>query len=411
MTDFAEQALVEDGTLPPDDFHDSIDRIQEVAHYELEIPSDIVPRLEKRATNLLTDPALLREAVAALAVGHLVIQGPPGTGKSTLARLLCEAFGADYLLVTAHEEWSSFEVIGRHELRVDKNGNEEIVGVNGFFTEAAIQCAGAFVRHADNEEEAQATWLIIDELNRAQPDKAFGELFSVLGTNEPVPITLPHQPTGNNILVTPRRFRLIATLNSVDKQFVNALSQGLRRRFSFVTMDIPPKRKDGEEWGSESSDASIAAREFRVVVDAASERMANRLTSDGSESVAAKAAELRSLLVGDARPFIESIFNLAELVRYSGADSDLPFVPIGTASLIDTVELFLSMAWLDGLAPKAYGTAVDWAVSVKLVPLLDVGTANRAQLVRLADSLPSTLQTRTKQETLRVASDGLHYVA
>ena len=73
--------------------------------------------------------------------------------------------------------------------------------------------------------------MLIDELNRAYIDRAFGELFSVLGTDEITPIVLPYQDEGNRVIVTPKRFRIIATINTLDRQFVNSLSQGLKRRF------------------------------------------------------------------------------------------------------------------------------------------------------------------------------------
>ena len=134
--------------------------------------------------------------------------------------------------MTAHEDWTVFDVVGRLELSITAERKEEIRPVNGFFTEAVIRCANNIVRHFDEPEEPQAEWLLIDELSRAHLDKAFGELFTVLGTDDLVPITLPHQKPGNRDLVIPRRFRIIATLNSVDRQFVNSLSQGLRRRFT-----------------------------------------------------------------------------------------------------------------------------------------------------------------------------------
>ena len=86
----------------------------------------------------------------------------------------------------------------------------------------------------------QATWLLIDELNRAHPDKSFGELLSVLGSDDLVKVTLGYRRGSDNVLVGPRRFRIIATINSIDKQFVNGLSEGLRRRFTFLTVDVPP---------------------------------------------------------------------------------------------------------------------------------------------------------------------------
>ena len=107
------------------------------------------------------------------------------------------------------------------------------------------------MKHFDTPSEPQAEWLLVDELNRAYLDKAFGELFTVIGTDELIPITLPHQRVGNRELVIPRRFRMIGTINSVDRQYVNSLSQAIRRRFTFVTVDIPTRRQSGENWSLE----------------------------------------------------------------------------------------------------------------------------------------------------------------
>lgn len=400
MSEASAQDLIKNRAMWPDDFHDCIPRIDEVAALDLSVPDDLGARIAGAAGGLLVDPEFLEECAIALIAGNIVLQGPPGTGKSTLARALASAFNADLLSVTAHDDWSTFEVIGRQELRVDENNNEEIASVNGHFTEAVIQCAGNIPRHVDNPSNKQATWLLIDELNRAHPDKAFGELFSVLGADEPVDIALGYQKKGNDVLVVPRRFRIIATINSIDKQFVNALSQGLRRRFTFLTFDIPPRRGDGEQWGTQ---ASLATREYAVVTGLAVDRAARR--------TGRPAAELRAHLDHqDVRPLVEGLFEMVERVRYAIGDSEEPFIPVGTAPLIDTIELFLIRSNHGGLAAPTAGTSLDWAMSVKLVPLFDAGSVNRDKLAHLADTMSAPFDVLTRRTMLEIESDGLFYV-
>jgi MoxR-like ATPase len=399
MTEVGERTLVDEGALPPDDFHDAIERIREVAAYDLEIPPDLNARLEAATAGLLIDPETIQSAALALATGHLVLQGPPGTGKSTLARALAQAFHVTVLPYTAHSEWSTFEVIGRQEL-ISEDGVEGIVPVNGAFTEAAVRCAGQVVRHFDAPEEPQATWLLIDELNRAQADRAFGELFSVLGTRDLVAVTLGFQREGNRELVTPRRLRIIGTVNSVDRQYVNGLGQGLRRRFSFVTVDIPKKRAEGEVWGAVGADASLAAQEFFVVARAAADRVASRsLPSEGNEGPSAET--LANQLLVDELVMSSALFDLVERIRYAQVG---PNIRIGTAQLIDTVELYLASRVLrPNVTP---GSALDWAAATRLAPLLDSDTISPVELLDFAATLGEPFGNLFARELKVIAAAG-----
>jgi hypothetical protein len=319
---------------------------------------------------------------------------------------LCRAYHCSFLPVTAHEDWTTFEVVGRQELRVGAEGSEQTIPVNGFFTEAVIRCAGAIVTHFDDPAEPQAVWLLIDELNRAHLDKAFGELFTVLGTDEPVTITLPHQRIGNCELVTPVRFRIVATLNSVDRQFVNSLSQGLKRRFTFVTVDVPPRRDKGEEFGD---GASLAAREFRVVIERAISRVTRRLVSGSDEANAALKKQL-DFAHGDAREYLILLFELAERTRYAAKNANVPYLPIGTAQLIDTVELFVSRSHAERAPVDRLGAILDWAASAKLAPLFDADTVNPAALDQFAGTLTDPFTNRFRRELRQIVAAGTYFV-
>lgn len=410
MTNVPQEELVDEGALPPDDFHDAIERIREVADYRLIIPPDLVVHLEKETGHLLLDRTLLPAAASALQVGHLVLQGPPGTGKSSLARALCRAFHCSMLPVTAHEDWTTYEVIGRQTLIVDENGHEKITPTNGFFTEAVIRCAGQIVRNFDDPAEPQATWLLIDELNRAHLDRAFGELFTVLGTDELLPITLQYQIEGNQELVTPRRFRLIATLNTVDRQFVNSLGQGLKRRFTFLTVDVPSRRDENEPWGSDQPDASPGSLEFSVVAERAAARVAERRAATEDIDADIERDRLTQFLLDDARHILEFLFDFTEKVRYASKGAEQPYLPIGTAHLIDTVELFLSRVLMGDLDQTSFHRAMDWAVSVKLAPLFDTDTISPGGLEEFANSLEDPFNSLTRRELLQIVAVGQYYV-
>ena len=410
MPDVDENELVDRGGIPPTEFHNSIERLSEIADYDLEVPSDLDARLDREIEGLIIPNEVIRSVAAALRVGHIVIQGPPGTGKSSLVRAIARAFNVTTFPVTAHEDWTIYDVIGRLELRLTADRCEEIVPVNGAFTEAVIRCGNNMVRHFDDPLHPQAEWLLIDELNRAHLDKAFGELFSVLGTDDLVPINLPHQLDGNRKLVIPRRFRIVATLNSYDKQFVQSLSQAIRRRFTFVSLDVPPQRPTGHAWTYDTSHPVPAIREFSIVISRAAQRVAKRICSADPDRAVAKTAELVQSLTTEHHGRVSALFELAESVRYAREGGDKPYLPLGTAQVLDTVELFLTRHLQDAIHNSDANEQMDWAAAVKLATLFESDVVSPEQLTAFARGLPPIFAKQFGRELLKIAASGMHFV-
>ncbi len=115
---------------------------------------------------LQLDPAIVAQLMAALESGkHVILTGPPGTAKTTLAEVVAEVATkagrcTGHLLTTATADWTTYETIGG--LRPDGTG--ELTFEQGHFLDAI----------------ATTQWLVIDELNRSNFDRAFGQLFTVL---------------------------------------------------------------------------------------------------------------------------------------------------------------------------------------------------------------------------------------
>jgi len=410
MPEITEERLVESGAMPPDDFHDSVERLREIAEYDLDIPPDFATRLAAATEGLVLSDHIVREVSAAIRVGHVVLQGPPGTGKSSLIRAVARAFDVSIFAVTAHEDWTTYDVIGRLELKLSQDRKEEIVPVNGALTEAVIRCGNNIVQHFDDASHPQAEWLLIDELNRAHLDRAFGELFSVLGTDEVVPINLPHQRDGNRELVIPRRFRIIATLNSYDRQFVQGLSQAIRRRFAFISMDVPARRPDSVPWIVDLGHTSPAIREFSVVVHRAAARIARRECSLEPDAIEFVVSEIVAEVQAVHLQRIAGLFDLVERVRYAGEGEETPHLPIGTAQVLDTVELFLTRHRQDKLTDDNPDAHLDWAAAVRLAPLFESDVLEPDQLVHLANELEPPFVGHFRRQLLLIAASGTHFV-
>ena len=108
--------------------------------------------------------------------------------------------------------------------------------------------------HETVEAIETGKWLVIDELNRSNFDRAFGQLFTVLSGSAVVlpfrrsgqikPISLvPHgvEPPGETDPIRlPASWRIIATMNALDKHLLFDMSYALMRRFAFIEVTTPP---------------------------------------------------------------------------------------------------------------------------------------------------------------------------
>ena len=183
-----------------------------------------------KAKGLLFTRELLDQCVSFLENGRpILLQGPPGTGKTNLARYLWRAFELQLqgtITLTeadANEHWSSFDLLGGVIPR-----NKVLVPKLGIVSSAIISCI----------ETNGRNWLIIDELNRAEVDKAFSGLMNLL-SDLPDSAYLKH-PGFDRPIHVPSAFRVICTMNDADERHLYPLSQAFLSRFARINVGPPP---------------------------------------------------------------------------------------------------------------------------------------------------------------------------
>lgn len=170
---------------------------------------------------------------------NLILQGPPGTGKTFVAKRLAYALmGAKapdrVATVQFHQSYSYEDFIQGY--RPCEGGGFRLK--NGVFYDFCKRAAS---------DQAHHYVFIIDEINRGNLSKIFGELMMLIepdkrGPGWAVPLTYASGPS-ESFFVPPNCF-LIGTMNTADRSLA-MVDYALRRRFVFY--DLAPAF-DSEEF-------------------------------------------------------------------------------------------------------------------------------------------------------------------
>jgi 5-methylcytosine-specific restriction enzyme B len=205
-------------------------------HGALPVPS------ARLADALFVDRAWLSEVRDLLDERRQVIfYGPPGTGKTYIARqLAADLVGPEQVrLVQFHPAYTYEDFFEGY--RPAAGTTEGTIGFElrpGPFR----QLVNTALEHPD-----QTFVLIIDEINRANLAKVFGELYFLLEYRDEA-IDLLYSAAEKRFTL-PRNIYLIGTMNTADRS-IALIDSAMRRRFAFVELspDTEPTRSLLRRW-------------------------------------------------------------------------------------------------------------------------------------------------------------------
>jgi DNA polymerase III delta prime subunit len=179
------------------------------------------------ATSLHVDQTHLQEWIELLRDRpQLIFYGPPGTGKTYIAQKLAEHIAGDNVTIVQFHPSTSYEDFFEGYRPIP--GTDGTVGFrlkDGPLRKAARAAA-------EDEQDRVPHVLIIDEINRGNLPRIFGELYFLLEYRDHA-VDLLYAREDEPKFRLPRNVIIIGTMNTADRS-IALVDAAMRRRFSFV---------------------------------------------------------------------------------------------------------------------------------------------------------------------------------
>ena len=167
---------------------------------------------------------------------QLIFYGPPGTGKTFIAQHLAEHVAGDNIRLVQFHPAYSYEDFFEGFRPVATGGFELRPGPMRKIVDQAL----------DNPTVPHV--LIIDEINRGNLAKVFGELYFLLEYRDKN-VDLLYGSDDNTGFTLPRNVYIIGTMNTADRS-IALVDTAMRRRFAFLALhpSEPPTKGVLRSW-------------------------------------------------------------------------------------------------------------------------------------------------------------------
>jgi 5-methylcytosine-specific restriction protein B len=173
-------------------------------------------------------PEAIRPILKALEVKkNVILQGPPGTGKTFIAKRLAYA-------MMGERDTSRIEMVQFHQSYSYEDFIQGYRPVDGGQFDRQDGVFHRFCSRARADDRPH--FFIIDEINRGNLSKIFGELMMLIEADKRgEELQLTYSRAGEPRFSIPSNVHLIGTMNTADRSLA-VVDYALRRRFAFFRL-------------------------------------------------------------------------------------------------------------------------------------------------------------------------------
>lgn len=167
---------------------------------------------------------------------NIILQGAPGVGKTYIAKRLAYSMmgvkdPSRVTMVQFHQSYSYEDFIEGY-----RPSKDNFVLADGSFN-SFCKIAREYEDEEAAEDQDEKYFFIIDEINRGNISKIFGELFMLIESDKRGSHNRLQLPYSNDQFYVPRNLYIIGLMNTADRSLA-LIDYALRRRFAFF--DIKP---------------------------------------------------------------------------------------------------------------------------------------------------------------------------